>query len=397
LDACPETPYSPPEDRYDLHEKVRDSQIALVKLILSYNIKLDAQDTCGNTALHSIASDTDISIVRMLVNRGANLEVLNEQEESPMFRIVRRGNYEAAKYLIAKGAKINITGKNYGAPFHAACRVGSFEMVKLLHSNGADINAVAPGWDGSPLQAAYQRDEDKVKDDIVAYLLEDSKIAVNVSSSWWGSALHLACLFSSSDAVEKLLKREEIIATIEDYIGRTPMHFALYRSMEHIKLLHDHGVDFEGKDSMGRNVLHFAVTAGRLDVVELVLSETTDLFLGEDIHGWTPLMWSLRVCSRWGTKSSSRLQIVKKLMEAGAKRLVLGKGVDRTWTPLKLAKFYDLPQPIVDAIMPTEEEVKEAGDTMSDWTSGRGKRGELQEKGYCAACLLVSYPFSISL
>jgi ankyrin repeat protein len=179
---------------------------------------------------------------------------------------------------------------------------------------------------------------------------------------------------------------------VKDYIGRTPLHFALYRTLQHVKLLCDeHGASLGEVDIMKRHALHFAVLSGRLNLVQYVLGKKPELADKADVHGWTPLLWALRVCGRWGTETSERKEIIEELLKYKARRLVRGEGLDRTWTPMMLAKYYSLSDDIVEVVRPLAEELKTEEGKSWDWMSGGSKRGPKYSDGaYCDGCLLVS-------
>ena len=117
----------------------------------------------------------------------------------------------------------------------------------------------------------------------------------------------------------------------------------------------------------------------------------------KDAHGWTPLLWALRVTGRWGAETGEKRAIVQDLLDHGARRLVRGQGVDRTWTPMKLAKYCNLGQDVIEVLTPTPGDLDRMSDEDRewDWKSGGGKRGVVyssDDEVYCDHCLLASTP-----
>ena len=87
--------------------------------------------------------------------------------------------------------------------------------------------------------------------------------------------------------------------------------------------------------------------------------------------------------------------IVQELLDHGARRLVRGKGVDRTWTPMKLANYYTLSDDIVSLLKPTPDDFNNMSITEREWgwENTGSKRGVPYEdiEAFCDHCLLVSF------
>lgn len=83
--------------------------------------------------------------------------------------------------------------------------------------------------------------------------------------------------------------------------------------------------------------------------------------------------------------------IVQELLDRGAHRLVRGEGIDRTWTPVKIAKYYRINEEITALLAPQPEDFEKIGDDYRDWNwkSGGGKRAIFSDGGWCDHCLLV--------
>ncbi|KAH6855888.1 hypothetical protein B0I37DRAFT_351022 [Chaetomium sp. MPI-CAGE-AT-0009] len=415
LKYCPDNSYLPDIDDI-LHRQVQHSNLKLLEMLLSnqYQLDPDKRDESGKTALHCISSDTPVELIRTLVLRGAKIEATTAaRNETSLTFAVRSGNVAAVRYLVQEcGALVNVPGGYYGGPFHAACHFGTLEMVKILvHSKAdpADINRADPSFMGTPLQAALlRRQETEDKLDIIKYLVLEAKADVNLASAFWGGALHLACLTSATDTMLLLLDEGGADVNVHDHAGRTPLHFALYSTREHAELLLDRGADLTAVDVTKRNAMHFAVLSGRLDLVRFVMEkwsqyaeekrlgfETKKLseFVDEeDDHGWTPLLWALRAPSNWRSSTREIKEIVQALLDHGARRLVRGQGIDRTWTPMKMAKYYNLGDDIVSLLKPTPGDFSNmsVADREWGWMNTGTQRGspDGDVNAFCDHCLL---------
>ncbi|KAK5992942.1 Ankyrin-R [Cladobotryum mycophilum] len=352
---------------------VRENHVNVLKMLLVHDIPVNEVDKDGKTALHWINASTTVPVVRLLVNRGAARDKPNAEKQTPLLVAIQCDNAEVAKYLISMGANINAHIGRHGSVLHFACYQSSAEMVRLLVEEGADVNRNDPGINGTPLHAALRHLEQ--------------------SSSQWGSPLSVASLCADLEVVENLFHRGADV-NAEDKMGRRPIHFALYRTLDYVQRLIDAGADLNSIDRMKRNALYFAVVSGRLDVVRYVLAHNKDFVTQNDIDGWTPLMWAVRICRRWDTETNEREEIVRELLKHGVDRRVQGEGLDRKWTAYELACYYGLNEEIVKLVKPSEKELEQLNNQQrAFWhhtIAEQKKVGTVRRDDYCGACLMMS-------
>ena len=273
-----------------LHSQVKTSNLAMLERLLGRPYRMDPtkRDEDGDTALHCVLWGTSVKLVEMLIQHGADIEATNAKGETVLAVAVRMGNLEVARYLVQEcKALVNVASRSRGSPFLEACHRGTLEMVKLLHgseNDPADVDRDTRGPLGTPLQAALLRVDGKAtdKDDIIRYLIEEAHADINRASQFWGGALHLACLNASPETVRMLITRGADIWA-EDYGVRTPLHFALYRTREHVDLLLERGADLDAVDVLGRNAMHCAVLSGRVDLVKFVREKRPQFVVGNSL------------------------------------------------------------------------------------------------------------------
>ncbi|CAD6442395.1 2d590790-5598-4c06-8ad3-75fb68dc95c1 [Sclerotinia trifoliorum] len=365
-----------------LHSCVRLSKLAALKALLLLNFSLEDDET-KETALNSISSATEASVINLLVKRGASILTRNKEGFTPLAIAVKEGNIEVTKCLLSLGANIDDPTNNCDTPIRISCRYCNLDMVKLLLEKGANVNEATDSILGTPFQATLLRE---TKDPtIIKCLLEHEQFDPNGKSSWWGCNLNLGCLLADVEVIDKLLELKAAVE-VEDHMGRSPIHFALYRTVEHIERISkacSKDVDLlAAKDRMGRNALHFAVVSGRLNVVQYVLKDHKDFVKEADIDGWTPLLWAIRDCGLWDTESDQKVAIIEELIKQGADLSVKGKGLYRDWTPRKLAKYYGLGDEM-DKLLTSS-----AANSLDEGEHGIIK-GQKVDSAYCDACLMI--------
>jgi ankyrin repeat protein len=378
-----------------LHYCVRQNLVDLLKMLLSYNFDVNERDENGSVALHYIGDMTTTSVLEILIRRGASTNLTTNSGDTPLLLAIQCQNNEAVEYLLSNGADVNMPTGLYGTSLNMACYSGTLESVKRLVEEKANVNFNYAGLYGTPLHSAILRPDDDEKHSIIEYLLNRKELDLNQSTSWWGGYLGLASLCCNLNLLSTLTAKDSTKINEEDKIGRRSIHFALYRTLDHVKHLVSMGAEFETTDRMKRNALHFAVVSGRLDMVKYVLAKNADLVKSRDIDNWTPLMWAVRICGRWNTRSNNKLDIIKELLNHGADRTVEGEGLGRTWTAYELAWYYSLKKEIIDSVTPTPEELQRVDDKeRSALWAYRMKSRKLKGLGapsdsYCDACLMV--------
>lgn len=109
----------------------------------------------------------------------------------------------------------------YTPPLHFAVREGHLEATRMLLDAGADIFHRSLYAQETLLQIALDRGHDEV-----ANLLRD-ELGLRVSSSGTRHAIHEAVSNGDADTAERLLAEEPDLVNRGDHLGRRPLHFAV--------------------------------------------------------------------------------------------------------------------------------------------------------------------------
>ncbi|KAK1756662.1 putative ankyrin repeat-containing protein [Echria macrotheca] len=383
---------------------VRTLKPKSLQRLLEDPYRLDPNKRNGEeeTALHCITYETSSEMIALLLKAGANAELFDSGGNTPLAIAARQQNTAAAQCLVEHGASVNASDGRNISPFLAACSFGDLEMVRIMHTKAmdpVDVDRRYPNDQWTAINSALLRDNREAGYEITRYLLEECHARVDVPTMYWSGALEIACLRSTPDMIRMLIEKYDADVNVKDNAGRTPLHFALYNTREHVEPLLEHGADLDAVDIINRTALHCAVLSGQLDVVRLVLDKRPGLVDQKDLHEWTPLLWALRMKWSYG---NDYWNIIQELLSRGARRLVRGQGIDRTWTPIKTATYYGLNNAynevqdhqadLVNLLAPRPEDFEGVSDEDRDWDwkSGGGKRGvkASDESTWCAHCQL---------
>ncbi|KAI9928836.1 hypothetical protein MW887_002057 [Aspergillus wentii] len=376
-----------------LHDCVTQNDADILKRLLLYDFHIDPQDHLGRTPLNCLGGETDAMIVRLLVHRGASPNTSDFDGRTPLSKAAEANNIQAAKVLLTSHADPNVQIHTHGTAIHLACRNSSLEMVQVLVNHGADLDAIAASYNGTVFQAACQGSGDSDdKSEILVYLLDQRESMIHESSEWWGCNLNTACLLGSPHIVESFIAGGADIRAV-DRVGRSPIHLALCKTLEHVKLLQNNGANLLVQDKMHRNAAHCAVLSGHLDTVRYVLEQCPDMINAKDCDGWTPIFWALRPFARWANPSSERFEIINELISRGADILLRGNGIGRMWAPYQLAQYYGLPSGIVDLLKPNASQIRNIKNPRERavwWSIVRHQTAEanMENAGFCDGCLV---------
>ncbi|KAE9371781.1 ankyrin [Stipitochalara longipes BDJ] len=381
-----------------LQYAVSNGREDIVDIIMEFRPNLHLQDNIGDTALNSFneEGETSISMIRSLLNGGSDIETRSNTRETPLCRAVRFEKLELVKYLISRKANLNAKGTKFGGPLHIACRWNNFEITEMLVKSGADVDLVdEESSAATPLQSAFrgfaENGEYDIHEKIVKCLLEEGKADVKVVGGLQGCALNAACGWSKPEMVNLMLEKGAEW-NVADGTGRVAIHFAASHTLEHFQQIQSAGADLEVVDKTKRTVVHWAAISGRPDMLERVLSLSRGKVDQPDIDGWTPLLWAARGIGTYLNRATDAMteEVIKILLERGANPCVIVKGLDRDWTPIKLARYHGVGESVIDLLTSKTKEKLEAERKTFDESLHASKEG-MKQAGSCDSCLSPMY------
>ena len=113
---------------------------ALRTLLDAGQMKVDAPEPDGTTALHWAAHRDDLVAVDLLISAGADVNATNDYGVTPLFLACTNVSAEVVARLLNAGADSEARTEGETA-LMTAVRTGSIDAVKLLIAHGADLGA----------------------------------------------------------------------------------------------------------------------------------------------------------------------------------------------------------------------------------------------------------------
>jgi ankyrin repeat protein len=242
----------------------------IVELLLSYGADVNIGDPLGGAA-----KNANEKLVRLLLERGADPNSLGNA--------VRGHNVEIVKLLLDHGADINRkVDENRRTPLHIAVKSGVEEIVVLLIKNGADVNA-KKSQGMTPLHVLVQMWPhpdwpENFRERVIILLLDAGADIEAEATRERKTPLYLAAETEKSlDAVKLLLERGADLANIGDLHVRFVAAPFAFDKEELSVWVKENASDINIKSSQGESLLHSAVKAGSIDLVDILLKMRVDV------------------------------------------------------------------------------------------------------------------------
>ena len=243
-----------PSPAEEMHDVAREGNIKRLQRLLREDPgRASARDKWGRTPLHAVAQRTYARSEKALMNM-----------------------LTCAKLLIMAGAEVDSKDRSSYTPLHLACQSGNASVAKLLLGHKASLGARTK-YGRTPLHCAASGGDLQIMEMLLA-----KKADVNARDNSGETPLHRT---RSGDAVAFLAKKGANV-NAKDQTGETPLH-TVY-SAEAVGVLIDRKANTNARDSMGYTPLHRAVSSGKAEIVEMLLTKGAE-HSPEDVGGRTPL------------------------------------------------------------------------------------------------------------
>ncbi|MFC1836055.1 ankyrin repeat domain-containing protein [Thermodesulfobacteriota bacterium] len=247
---------------------VDSGSIDTVKLFLDRGANPNAEDITKATAMSAKYASDRPEIAKLLRDRGSNI---SHAGGSLLAAAVRSGDIEQVRSLLEQGVDASGSGYSGNKPLMDAASNGHTHVAKTLLDRGAKVDSTNSDGETALIEAAGSGHSTTVA------LLLDHGADVNHRAKTGYNALWDACssltkpgVAIDASLIRLLLDRgaEVNIGTIH---GMTSLNWAVHAGdMPAVELLLDHGADHQARDYMGDTALMKAEKEGYEEIANLL-------------------------------------------------------------------------------------------------------------------------------
>lgn len=271
------------EGKYKLITPQND-YMSLAQLFIENGLKLDMVHMDGKTTLQKEVENKNFTNIEFLINCGADVNFRDENGRNILHGEILKGysNYKMIDYLISNGANINNKDIN----------------ERSVIDDIVEIIAITRGFKKMNISLAHFIDEEE-KYDILLKKALTYRPNIEKQRSDGKNVLFDLVLYNDFETLRTIINYG-LDLNITDLNGCTPLMYMVEEGLKIVDgkekevfierlinfLKYRIGVDFQDKD--GRTVIHKAVMADELLIVEKLLTKKADLGL-KDKHGRTAL------------------------------------------------------------------------------------------------------------
>lgn len=249
-----------------------------IRLLLTYDVKIDTVDSDGSTPLHIAAGNGNLGAAAILIEKGADVNKQNNVMETPLYMAAYCGHVELVEKLLASGANVHLRTVGGWSALHAAC--SNLKMSEPPVAKGADINLAGYyGW--TPFLIAIAVKENDAE--IIRFLSKNGADP-NAVNNDGNTALHLALGGGSHEVVEIVLALHPDLAK-QNAEGLSPFHMAVQMGeVDLVHLLFSKGVNHKATTKYGFSCLCLATGGDHRETMEFLLNIEASSTAGFD---WT--------------------------------------------------------------------------------------------------------------
>ncbi|MCR5764051.1 MAG: ankyrin repeat domain-containing protein [Treponema sp.] len=269
------------------------------ELLLSYkNIKINARDITGSTALYRAAAHGSFEVLKILIEHGAEKDFVNCFGETALVRSIINRNSAIACFLIESGTDVNLSNGKKRTPIFACATYNCLSIAEKLIGAGASPNIIDMQGESALIEAAERDSEDVIKLFLNLHSFSEQEIEKAViRSSLKGLCNSTSLILENSGKNQKKNSFAALIsACLKDchnlinicmdfgcdindtlYFKMTPLMIACYAGAEKAAAqLIDCGADVNRADSEGITALMYAASKNNPALIMLLLQKGAD-------------------------------------------------------------------------------------------------------------------------
>ena len=260
----------------------------LVSYLFEQGAELDAQDSNGNTALHTAIISSNVSAAEELLKRGSNPGIQDHNGQNALHHAVLHNRQEILSYLLEHNSCPNLlsTPNNKGDyAIHCAINLSRYDLVILIHKSlllhHFDDHVFLDCDKNNYLHLAAGTGDFKT----LSSLLEFKccfRPMLNAVNKTGATPLHSAASGGNVTCVNALVKKGAVVHRC--HFGRTPLMYACHvGNLQAAKALYDaHPFQRDWIDNDGNTPLHLATECGNPTMIQFCLDIDIQITLNSE-------------------------------------------------------------------------------------------------------------------
>ena len=258
--------------------------LPLALMFINNGLDIDKIHEDGKTTLQIEIENKNFANVEFLVNCGADLNVVDENDKNIIYKEILKGysNYQMIDFLVSKGASLEAKDLD----------------EKTIFDDIIEIIAITKGFKKvNPVLATFIKENEKY--DVLLKKILTYRPNIEAQRLDGKNILFDLVTYNDFETL-KMIINYGVNLNIKDKRGSTPLMYMVEEGLkikdkkereffiERLVYFLKYRVSVDIQDVDGRTVLHKAVIANDLTVVEKLLTKKADLTI-TDIHGRTAL------------------------------------------------------------------------------------------------------------
>ena len=255
-------------------EAVKDGKVDAVRSLLATRVDPNAAETDGTTALHWAAHVDNLAAADLLIRAGANARAANRYGATPLWLACINGSAPMIERLLDAGADPNTTMREGDTALMTAARTGRADAVRVLLRRGARVN-VQETWKGQTalMWAAAANHAAAVE------ALIEAGADIRARTKFRTSPLFQTGGFG---------RRAERNSDVTKQSGFQALHFAVRAgAIDAVKVLLKSGATVHDTTADGTAPLVMAIASTHFELADFLLSQGADP--NAKAQGWTAL------------------------------------------------------------------------------------------------------------